>query len=278
MLKARVCIIIPAYNLHDMTKRCVNKLIDNSDIEYDILVVDDGSATPFRDGRIDVLRLEENVGWTKANNAGILRCGDEYDYLCLLNNDTEPTKDFIRTIVDEMDKDPKIGIASPVRLDYENNALKFREFFPSDLIRGTHVVSEKGTAIADICYRRDNTNLQNNILDVIWLPGVSLVVSTKVIRQVGLFDERMRQYCSDNEYCIRMHQRGYRVVLVTNSEVIHHVGSSSKNLTPQKDQEALMSIVSCSTNRKLFDDYPIDSKKNVWGRLKFDVYLGQPKP
>ena len=93
----------------------------------------------------------------------------------------------------------------------------------------------------------------------------------KALKYVGLFDERMRQYCSDNDYCIRMHQMGYRVVLVVASEIKHYIGSSSKDLTANKDQEVLTNKLSCSVISQLLDDYPLDSIKGIKGRLTFDI-------
>ena len=86
MPKPRVCVIISNYTFTEVTKRCIDFYRANAGIEHDILVVDDGSPNPFKDDSVNVLRSEENVGWSKINNMGIQWCGNRYDYLCISNN------------------------------------------------------------------------------------------------------------------------------------------------------------------------------------------------
>lgn len=261
MPRPRVCVIISAYEFPEMTKKCIDVTMENAGIEHDILLVDDGSPEPITDPRVEVFRIPENGGWTKANNKGILFCSNRYEYVCLLNNDTEPRKDFLKLMVDIMDADKSIGVASPVRVDYRDGAFMFKEYHPADIIKGTFLCSDK-----------DDVGL-DDVVNVPWLPGVALLISTMAIRYVGLFDERMRTYCSDNDYCNRMHNMGYRVVLVTKSEVTHHFGTSAlKNrLLATDEQKVLLNKLSCKVNRKLFNDYPINAIDKEWGALKFDV-------
>jgi rhamnopyranosyl-N-acetylglucosaminyl-diphospho-decaprenol beta-1,3/1,4-galactofuranosyltransferase len=228
MRNPKVCVIISMYGLNELTKNCIDHLISNAGIEHDILIVDDGSPIPFEDPRVNVLRLDKNCGWTKANNEGILWCGNKYDYVWILNNDTEPQKDSLKMLVTVMDDDPRIGITSPVRLDYRDGEFLCKEYFPVDMIDGIFATSVTGK------------QFENSMIDVAWQPGVALLISMKAQKYVGLFDERMRQYSSDNDYCVRMEQMGYRVVLVTSSEVKHYIGSTCKCSGTDDDKQVLL--------------------------------------
>src|SRR3990167_10948367 len=113
----KICIVIPMYNHSEMTRKCVKLCKKNAWVDHDILVVDDGSFESYigYDGEF-VHRLKENSGFTNATNQGILWCGDRYDYIHLLNNDTEPEPGFLRILADFLNTNPVVGIAASVRI------------------------------------------------------------------------------------------------------------------------------------------------------------------
>src|SRR3990167_5670629 len=144
----KICVLIPMYGKKELTEKCVEMTIENAGIEdYDILVVDDGSPEPFKykqeidtKVRVAVLRLSENSGFTNAVNQGILWCGDMYEYIHLLNNDTEPEKDFLKHLLDAMEENRVIGIASSSRLHKREDGSVYVENHGLDLVRGHQLV------------------------------------------------------------------------------------------------------------------------------------------
>lgn len=263
----RVCVIIPMYGQAEYTKRCVELTLQNSGIEFNgidshILVVDDGSPEPFKydDSRVLVLRLKDNRGFTGAANAGILWCGERYDYIHLLNNDTEPHPDFIKHLLDEIKKDEKIAIASSVRL-YPNGDKYDVELYGIDLIRGYQAMTRLDT-------------LKDEVIECNWVPLCSGLIRVDVIRELGILDKHMKTHSSDLDYCLRVKMAGYRIIVVTDSRVVHHheVTTKANGISPEKDQRVLLEKLAGLAYAQFMSRIPLDAENKTYGRLMFEVY------
>ena len=97
MLK-KVTIIIPNYNGLKFMEPCMKALETQSDKNFELLVVDngstDGSVEWLKEHGIPSIFLEENTGFSGAVNVGIREA--KTPYVILLNNDTEPEPDYVR--------------------------------------------------------------------------------------------------------------------------------------------------------------------------------------
>lgn len=256
------------YGFPEMTKKCVDYTIKNAGIEHDILVVDDGSPESFQDDRVFIKRLDKNLGFTGATNAGIeWALEGKYDYVLLLNNDTEPEPDFMKLLLEVLQKDPEIGIAGSARIIYGEEETLI-ENFGIDLISGYQAYTKN--------------DLDKEIIYVAWLPVCSALIPTEVIRYVGLLDRRMRIYCSDNDYCIRAQQLGYRIALVPKSKIKHFHQHTTRYLKlwddATRDQKILLEKLSCHLQRQLMENYPLSWSDKSWGRLEFFVYTKDKSP
>jgi len=257
----KTCIIIPMYNFNGMTTECINFVKKNSGIDCNILVVDDGSEHKFEDNRVDIYRHETNLGFTRSVNDAISLCGNAYEYIMLLNNDTEPCENFLKNLVDVMDKDKDIAIASSVRRVPKNGEGSY-ELEGADWIRGHLKLGwQKG----------------NGVDFVTWVPFCSVILRTNIIHELGLLDKRMKNYCSDNDYCARAIQAGYKVALVHDSEVLHHRGttilSNKEKLGTSlgEDQKIFLEKLSGFSWQTLLTKMPLDHEQNTWGEIAFEV-------
>jgi len=264
----RICVIIPQYNLSEMTRKCIDLCQKNAGVEHDILVVDDGSEEAFTDKYdpipgVEVTRLRENQGFTAAVNHGILWCGDRYDYIHLLNNDTEPEQDFLKILFDFMEENPVVGIAGSVRILDTDSPHKY-ELFGADLIRGYQRMSD-GNIPMDVIYTH-------------WVPLCSSLIRMSMIRYIGLLDRRMKIWCSDNDYCIRANFNGYNVALHMKSRVKHAHAVTTKTVqkekkwSPEEDQRVLIQKMAGTQYAELMRDIPLDVESNTYGKLEFTVY------
>src|SRR3990167_2027168 len=258
---SKICCIIPMYNFANLTEQCIKLTLANAGVPVQILVVDDGSEIPFtyNDDRVNILRLDKNSGYTNATNQGILKCGDRFDYLHLLNNDTEPKKDFIKLLLEALQKDPKLGVACSARHTLMNNEMWY-ELFATDLISG---------------WQGFNKDIPNEeIIYAAWIPVCSALIPYEVIRYVGLLDPRMRNHCSDNDWCIRCNVAGYKVGLVPKSIIyhIHEVTTKSVKANACDDQNILLQKTACHFQSSILNQLPLDKGSNLWGKLEFTTY------
>lgn len=256
-----ICVIIPVFNFPEMTTECLESVITNAGMKVDILIVDDGSSIPYMDLRVFNLALGKNTGFTNAINQGILWCGDKYKYVHLLNNDTIARPGFIKVLYDLMEKDNTIGIASSVRLTIVNG-VKIIQGYGIDLICGYHSITEgwanNGQAIA-YCD---------------WLPLCSTLVRMEMIRYIGLLDRRFRDHCSDNDFCIRANQDGWKVVSVPESKVEHigRVTTTHNKIETKADQELFIRKLAGIQTQELMNRLPLDSEAGTWGSMQFGTY------
>lgn len=256
-----ICVVIPMFNFNEMTQKAVELTLQNAGIGCDVLVVDDASATPFKcdSERVRIIRNENNMGFTNSINKGILDCQDKYKYIMLLNNDTEPQTNFLKHLIQVMEEDRDIAVASSVR--YVNaNGEEIYEYEGSDWMRG---------------FVKSSNKIQGDIRMVEWVPFCSVLLSLEAIRSVGLLDKRMRDHCSDNDWCARANYLGYRVAVVSKSIVRHYrsvtIKSSPENLTFSQDQKLFLESIMGFNLAKLLSRLPMDSERKHWGILGFQI-------
>jgi len=267
---SRICVIIPMYGKAEYTRNCIEFTLRNAGIEFNgidnhILVVDDGSPEPFefKDERVLVLRLPENTGFTNAVNEGILWAGERYDYVHLLNNDTEPEPDFIKILLDLMEANPVIGIAGSARILDTETQHKI-ELYGADLIRGYQLCTDG--------------NINEEVIYTYWIPLCSALIRFEMIRYIGLLDRRMKIWCSDNDYCIRANFNGYNVALAVKSKVKHKHAVTTDSIqrqrkhTPEDDQRILIEKMAGMQYAELMTKMPLDADQKTYGKIEFTVY------
>ena len=119
-------ILIPIYNNHELTKRCLESLIrcHVPGEEYRVILVDNASDPPIQnDWSTSVLNLEviprdENVGYGLAINSGIEYSSNlwdlNFDYLVVLNNDVEVCEGWLATMTKKAEAGAaQVGILAP---------------------------------------------------------------------------------------------------------------------------------------------------------------------
>ncbi len=257
-----VAVIIPMYGKAEYTDKCVEMTSLNygTGEPIEILVVDDGSPEPYVNHKVNVLRLDENSGFTNAVNQGILWCQDRFDYILLLNNDTEPEPEFLKVLVDVLEANPKIGIAASVRR-HKDREPQCIELCGSDLIRGFQ-------------YFTDEKSLPDMPIPCNWVPLCSGLLRMSMIREIGLLDKRYRNHCSDSSYCLYAKTRGWDVVIDPRSIVLHHlsVTTTANNVLVDEDQKKFLEVLAGLEYQKLMAAMPLDGEAGTWGRLTFEVY------
>lgn len=260
----KVCIIIPMFGQKEYTQKCIEYVYKNAGCDFQIVVVDDGSVKPFLPSdsiyNVEIIRIEKNSGFTHAVNSGILWAQKkDYDYVMLLNNDTEGEDGFVDELVRCMESDPKIGISGSVRR-HTNRERECIELCGSDLIRGYQ-------------YFADEDKLPKEPIECNWIAFCSVMIRMSMIRELGLLDKRMRNHCSDTEYCFRAKVNYWKVMLVPKSIVLHHlsVTTTANNILVDDDQRIMLEKLAGLEYAKLMAVMPLDGEAKTWGRLTFEV-------
>ncbi|WP_238162656.1 glycosyltransferase family 2 protein [Cohnella sp. AR92] len=210
-------IIIPTFNQVDMLKQCVESIMDNTDLPYEIIVVDnastDGTEGYLRGlgGQVRYRVLESNKGFSGAINRGMMMA--KGDTVLLLNNDTLATERWLDNLLDCLRSDERIGMVGPV----------------TNYISGDQQIKVPYTDIKDMPAFAREYNTPNSAK---WrrtdrLVGFCLLFRRSLFQEVGYFDEGFELgNFEDDDFNIRVRMTG-RSLVVAEDTFIHHYGSVS---------------------------------------------------
>ena len=261
---SKVGVVISQYNLGDLTKKCVDSVLNStichpaSHYPCEVVVIDDGSEIPYVDDRVKIIRYDTPHGNTHSMNAGIMHFINDCDYIYNLDNDTEVEPYAIEALMKTMDANPNIALAGSIRIQTINGrTVRLGE--SADLIRGM-ASNVPETAETKGC---------------LWVAGCSVMLRSSVIREIGMFNKRLINYCGDAEWCLRAIINHYDVVIVPKS-VVKHVGQITMhtyNVKIAPDWAEYYSILSCERMRLILKTLPLDAVTRECGRLKYDTFI-----
>ncbi len=207
-------IVVLAFNKHEETQRCIDSIHQNTAHPFRIILVDNGSTPAYPESEgYRLVRLPENLFYTRGVNAGIrdaLRHFPDFSSIVLLNNDTVVTPGWLSNLAGS--HHPEAGVIGNKHF-LLNNPDEVIHAGTADLIGGTH----KGGPDA---------HLFNEVTEEIWVTFACVLIKRRCLEAVGLLDERMQHYYSDNDFCLRTWLAGFKVVFEPDSNILH-----SHNLT-----------------------------------------------
>lgn len=228
-------IIIVNYNMGALVKACVESLLPQINLkETEIIVVDNNSKdetvallrSDFPE--ISVIDNQVNVGLAAGVNRGIAAAKGKYDLI--LNPDIIALPRSIKTLLEFMEKNPKVGVAGAQLLS-PNGKIQtscFRFYKPMTIIyRRTHL--GKTTAgkqeIARFLMKDFNRERSRTVE---WIMGACMMVRSSAIKEVGGMDERFFLYFEDVDWCRRFWRSGWQVMYVPAAQCSHFHQRSSE--------------------------------------------------
>lgn len=220
-LEPEVSIVVPVHDHWGLTADCLRSIAsDLSATGFEVIVVDDASSdqTPTRlretVGIMNV-RLDQNVGFVRAANAGIEVARGRY--VVLLNNDTVVEPGWLDALVDAVERSPDIGVVG-AKLVYPDGRLQEAGGIVYEDASGHNYGRDQDPA--DPAY--------NFVREVDYCSGACLLVRREVLRAVGGLDTRFAPaYYEDTDLCFAARRHGYRVLYQPDAVVVHREGASN---------------------------------------------------
>lgn len=215
----KIFVVIVTYNAMKWAERCFSSLRKSS-VPVQCIVVDNGSTDGSRDyiknnfPEVDFIQSKENLGFGKANNLGIEKAyKNGADFFYLMNQDAWLYCDSIEKLLDVYQNHPnpeEIGILSPMHLDgsEENLDIFFERYLARNTTENRIISGYVSNKIKDY-YNIDFVNAAH------WL------LPKSTIELVGGFNPYFFHYSEDNEYVNRIHYFNKKVLIATNSKVVH---------------------------------------------------------
>lgn len=222
-LSKKISIIIVNFNGGEYLLQCLKSLLDD---QADIWVVDnaswDGSLKEARKKfpGINYLQNNENLGFSKANNLVLRKIKTKY--ILLLNPDSEVLPGTIQYMVDYMEKNQDVGVAT-CKVEKEDGSLDpaSHRGFPTPWVSFLYYVLGN-----DSLYHLTNCNFSKPH-EVDAISGAFFLTKKEVLDKVGLFDEDYFLYGEDLDLCFRIKEAGYKIMYVPEVKIIHYKGVTS---------------------------------------------------
>lgn len=235
-------IIIPSFNTKKLLKECLESVISNQrpatrkkpttshrSLVTEIIVVDNGSTDNSveylkkvaKDEMIQIILLDQNWGFAGAVNRGIKKAKGKY--LLLLNSDTQIQKETLKEAIKFAQEHPQSIIG--LQLVNPDQSIQPSVYhFPS--ITGAikeFWLGKKGS------YQKYFPKSKKPV-KVDAVTGAAMLIPKKIIKKIGLFDEKYFFYFEDLDYCRRAKKAGINVYYLPSAKVFHHHGAAGREM------------------------------------------------
>lgn len=224
-LEPCVYVIVLNWNRAEDSLECIASLRESTYANCQIVVVDNGSSDDSveqireRGGDLTLLETGENLGYTGGNNWGIKYAVDQQaDYVFVLNNDTFVEAEAISKMVQVAEADEQIGVVTCKILNYPDRDVIW--FGGSKYDTRYMIARHVGYGAKDIG-QFDTT------CDIPWATGCALFMRRTVIESVGLLYEGFFLTAEDLDICLRVREKGYRIVYLPTAVIWHKEAISS---------------------------------------------------
>lgn len=232
-LHPMVSVVIVTYNNVELTRACIDSLLDSGAYpNLELVIVDNASSDDTRnylrylartDPRVSIVLNPRNLGFAAANNQGLrLARGDR---LVLLNNDTVVPRGWLAPLLRHLDN-PQIGLVGPTTNAVGNEAKVRIDYQQLD-------------GLQDFADRRER-QYRGCCFDIPMLAMFCVALRREVLEQVGWLDETFGiGMFEDDDYSRRVQTAGWRTVCAEDG-FIHHYGQASfKALIPTGEYQRL---------------------------------------
>lgn len=228
--KYLVSIVMLTYNQLEDTKICVESLYKHTQgINFELIFVDNGSTKDNTKEYLESLKTQysniktiynkENLGFACANNQGIE--ASEGDYVLLLNNDVILSDGWLDKMLLVLQSNSKVGLVAPC-----TNHASGRQ----------KVVFDATAEDDDLIQQYAKETLLKKAgswISVDRVIGFCMLIKREVLFKVGVLDEMFGPGgYEDYDYCMRVRQAGYSIVIAEDTFIFHIGGKgySSNNM------------------------------------------------
>jgi len=245
----KIAIVVLNWKQAKLTIETVDSLlkINHKNFKYQILIIDndspDDSISQFKqkysqNKLISISKTKSNLGYAGGNNFGIKKALNKFDYILIANNDILVDPNFLEKLVKENKKNPN-AILSP--------KIYFAPGF--EYWKDKYTNKEKGKVIWAMGGKIDWNNVygsnigidevdhgqyDKNQPSIDFISGCCFLISTKILKKIGLFNEKYFLYLEDADLTIRAQKSGFELKVIPDSIIWHlNSGSSGPNSSLQ---------------------------------------------
>jgi len=228
-------IIIVTYKSERVIKDCLKSIYENTKgIDFEVIVLDNDSQDKTVEiiknnfPQVDLVEIEENLGFSKGVNLGIKKSRGEA--VLLMNPDMIVLSNTINKSLRHLNSDKDIGILGckfvypdyKLQASFGNYPTNFTELLYSTSL---YKIFPYGKIIPQNFLSREKYSKTQT---VDWVSGGFMMIKRKVIEKIGGLDERFFMYLEDVDYCKRVKMNEFDIVYFPEVKVIHYHMESAK--------------------------------------------------
>lgn len=270
----KLSIVILSYNTKDLLNKCllaVTKAIGKRE-DIEIIVIDnastDGSAQmveqrykglPAGKAGIKIVRNKENLGFAAGNNVALKKCQSQY--VLLLNPDTEISLETLEIMLNYLDKNPQVGVATClVKLVSGKIDDACHRGFPTPWNAICHFSGLGKLFPQSVIFNGYHLGYQNldKIHEIDACCGAFMMVRQEVGQKLNWLDEDYFWYGEDLDFCYRVKQAGWKIIFNPETSILHWKGASSgmkeesKSVTTASLKRKKVAVISSTEAMKIF--------------------------
>ena len=207
-------VIIVNFNGKLDLEECLPSVLRQNYSNFEVILVDNNSSDDSvgfvrkKYPSVKIIQNNKNYGYTKGNNIGIQATSGKY--IIVLNPDTVVEENWLSELVRVMEENPRAGACQSKILLYDQ---------PDKINSDGNQVNFLGFAWAG--NHKNNDLHEDEIKNVAYPSGCSMIIRRSTLDEVGLFDEDLFMYHDDLDLGIRMRLLGYNTMCNPKSVVYH---------------------------------------------------------
>ena len=238
-----VSIIVPCFNAFKYTKQCIESILQQTNISYELILINNGSSDGTKEyfkilkktlksnkklQKTTIIQSKKNLGVAKALNLGISKSVGKY--ICYLNNDVIVTKDWLKKLVNVSKSDKKIGAVGTM----------FNDFKDKQIVK----LAEKDTKVIDILAKTISIKNSGKVRKAKTIHGLCMFIKKSVFKKVGLFNENFYPcFGEDIEFCERLKKNGFKLVDAMDVYIFHYWNKSVRSKQFNKQNKNIETIM-----------------------------------
>ncbi len=226
-MSVKTAVVILNWNGRKFLEDFLPGVIANTKDDAEVIVADNDSSDDSVDflrnnfPDIRIIQNESNGGFAKGYNDALAQV--EAKYYVLLNSDIEVTPNWVKPVIDLMDRDETIAAAQPKlrsyyereKFEYAGAAGGFIDKYGYPFCRGRIFQSVE----------TDNRQFDDN-KEIFWATGACMFVRADTFHNLGGLDSRFFAHMEEIDFCWRAKIHGYKIMYCGDSTVFHVGGGT----------------------------------------------------
>lgn len=217
----KTSIVIVTFNSGRYIKKCIDSIKLSRHERYEVIIVDNASEDNTLEivinnfPSVKLLKSAKNLGFAGGVNLGLKEARG--DVIVLLNPDTIVTNNWLKELINPLE-DQSAGVTGSKILYPDKKTIQSAGGY----IDNNGLTHHYG-------YREKDSKRFNTEKQVDYVTGASMAFRKELINEIGYFDpEYFPAYYEETDFCYRVKKKGYKIIYVPRSAVIHLESKSSK--------------------------------------------------